>query len=346
MADQAADADKKSKPDRPPEQELGDTPVAPWQMSTPEEKRAAQPVRRALRKALDEVDSQEKADAVIDELASAAGNQKANEVAETQPPPQTPQEAAQQIKTATDAAPPGEKAQSVLAETARVVAATDGREQEAVAEAAQEVLNPEQQGAPGSPQELEREYLHRAVLKRLKPLDAIDAELFLRINHLPHTPALNRIFYTLTFIFTGGAAWFALMGLITLRRPQLGWQVVHRSALPLALATALVEYPIKSYFRRRRPFISIIQAIVIGKKPGTWSFPSGHSATAFAGAWLFSQHFPRWKGIFYTVASLVAFSRIYLGDHYPGDVVSGSTLGALFAAFFRWLLGGKRDTYR
>jgi undecaprenyl-diphosphatase len=342
MADQAADADKDPKSDRPPEQKLGDTPVVPWKMPTPEEKSDAKPVRRALRKALDEVDSQEKADAVVDELATAAGDQKAKEVAKSQPPPQTAQEAAQQVKTAAESAPPGEKAQNVLAETARVIASTGGREQEAVAEAAQEVLNPEQQGAPAVANEQERAYLHRAVLKRLKPLDRLDAFFFLQINHLPHTTLLNRIFYTITFIFTGGAAWYALMGLITLRNPRLGWQVIRRAALPLALATALVEYPIKAYFRRRRPFIEIIQAIVIGKKPGTWSFPSGHSATAFAGAWLFSQHFPRWKGFFYMVASLVAFSRIYLGDHYPGDVISGSTLGALFAAFFRWLLGVRR----
>ncbi|HMN27770.1 MAG TPA: phosphatase PAP2 family protein [Caldilineaceae bacterium] len=346
MADQAAGADKDPKSDRPPEQKLGDTPVAPWNMPTPAEKQAAKPVRRALRQALQEVDSQEKADVVVDELAQAAGDQKAKEVAKTQPAPQTTQEAARQVKTAAESAAPGEKAQSALAEAARVITNSDGRQQEAVSEAVQEVLNPEQQGAPSVTQEPERTYLHRAVLKRLKPLDRLDAFLFLQINHLPHTTLLNRIFYTITFIFTGGAAWYALMGLVTLRDPRRGWPVIRRAALPLAVATALVEYPIKAYFRRRRPFIEIIQAIVIGKKPGTWSFPSGHSATAFAGAWLFSQHFPRWRGVFYTMASLVAFSRIYLGDHYPGDVVSGSTLGTLFAAFFRWLLRSNLSSTR
>jgi undecaprenyl-diphosphatase len=112
-------------------------------------------------------------------------------------------------------------------------------------------------------------------------------------------------------------------------------------ALPLTITTALVEYPIKSYFRRRRPFITIIQAIVIGKKPGTWSFPSGHSASAFAGAWLLNRTFPRRWGLRYVLANLVAFSRMYLGDHYPGDVASGSFLGLLFAMLFHWVLRGK-----
>jgi undecaprenyl-diphosphatase len=104
-----------------------------------------------------------------------------------------------------------------------------------------------------------------------------------------------------------------------------------------------VELIIKPFFKRRRPFITIIQAIVIGKKPGTWSFPSGHSAGAFAGAWLLNNKFPKFALLRYFIASLVAFSRIYLGDHYPGDVASGSLSGLVFAmVFYRILKRSKR----
>ena len=175
------------------------------------------------------------------------------------------------------------------------------------------------------------------MLKHLKPIDALDANLFLRINHLPHTPALNRFFYFFTLVFTGGTAWFVLMGIVTLFNRRLGLRMIREAALPLALATATVEHPIKAYFKRRRPFIDIIQAIVIGKKPGTWSFPSGHSATAFGGAWIFSRYLPRLNWLWYTIAGLTAFSRVYLGDHYPGDVVSGSVLGVLFSILYRML---------
>ena len=108
-----------------------------------------------------------------------------------------------------------------------------------------------------------------------------------------------------------------------------------RSAPPLWFATLIVEYPIKYYFRRRRPFIDIVQAITVGRKPGSYSFPSGHSAAAFAGAWLLRRHYPRLTPLWYLIASLVAFSRIYLGVHYPGDVVSGSLLGTALAEAIR-----------
>lgn len=292
---------------------------------------AVQPVAEALHQALREVDSFAKAEAVLAELSARAATQTTAAVAQEQPADLTPAAAAQQVAQAAAQAPPGEKASPVLTEAAQVLAAPPSAGRTLVAEAAQAVLNPEQQGLPAVEGAVARDYLRQAVVKRLQGFDALDVQLFLRINHLPHTRRLNGFFAFLTRIFTGGAAWYGLMGVITLCRPRWGWLIIRRSALPLAVATALVEYPIKAYFRRRRPFIHLIQAIVIGQKPGSWSFPSGHSATAFAGAWLLGRHWPRARPLFYLVASLVAFSRIYLGVHYPGDVIAGSAGGVGFA---------------
>jgi hypothetical protein len=65
------DKDKKPKSTNRPEQKLGDTPVPPWEMPTPEEKAQAKPVKRALKKAVKRVDSPEKAEEVIDHLETA-----------------------------------------------------------------------------------------------------------------------------------------------------------------------------------------------------------------------------------------------------------------------------------
>ncbi len=78
------------------------------------------------------------------------------------------------------------------------------------------------------------------------------------------------------------------------------------------------------------------------------SFPSGHSAAAFSVAYALSRRYPHLSFVFYPVAVLVALSRIYLGSHYPTDVVAGALVGIWFAYLVtctgdvrrKWILSG------
>src|SRR6266542_2437235 len=229
----STDKDKKTKSDNPPEQKLGDTPVAPWEMPTPEEKKQAKPVKRALKEAVKNVDSQQKADKVIDHLESATAEKKAEEVKQTQPSVESPADAAQQVKEAAQSADGSKKTEKVLKETAKVLATAEGRQQEIVSEAVQEVLNPEQQGAaPAVADARQRDYLQKAVLKRLKPLDALDAEIFLAINHLPHTRLLNGFFYGLTLIFQAVTVWYAEMLVEILRHRRNAKTILREAIVP------------------------------------------------------------------------------------------------------------------
>jgi hypothetical protein len=134
MADTSPQTGPEQPADEAPEQKLGDTPTPPWDMPTPEQKAEAAPIRQSLAAALNEVDSQEKADAIIESLTQEFGQTKAAEVAQTQPPPRSPAEAAQEVQAATEAAPNGEKVKTALSETARVLTTPDKPTREVVAQ--------------------------------------------------------------------------------------------------------------------------------------------------------------------------------------------------------------------
>ena len=81
-----SDADSDKAKARVPEQKVGDTPTPPWAMPTPEEKQAARPVRRALKEALADIKSEADADAVINDLETRLGGERAEDVVAGQAP--------------------------------------------------------------------------------------------------------------------------------------------------------------------------------------------------------------------------------------------------------------------
>jgi undecaprenyl-diphosphatase len=193
--------------------------------------------------------------------------------------------------------------------------------------------------APGASREVAggRWLLRAAMRRRMGPLQRLDAGLYLAVNGWPHPQRLDRLARTITVWTTGGWIWAGatfiawLLGVPRSRRALV-------ELLPsMMAATWIVEYPIKTFFRRRRPFIKNVRALVVGKRPGSWSFPSGHTASSFACAWVLSTVWPRSAPAFFTLASAVGFSRIYVGAHYPGDVLSGAFFGLAIAEAVRRL---------
>ncbi len=193
--------------------------------------------------------------------------------------------------------------------------------------------------APVSPQVRRgRRLLKDAVLRRMGPLNALDARIYLAVNDGPHPGALDNLAWGLAIIATGGWIWVIGTLVAYLVRVPSSRLAIKRLLPSVVLSTWIVEYPIKAFFRRRRPFARIVEALVIGKKPGSWSFPSGHTASSFASAWILASVWPKRAPIFFTLAGLVGLSRIYLGAHYPGDVASGAIAGTVLSELIRRII--------
>ena len=105
-----------------------------------------------------------------------------------------------------------------------------------------------------------------------------------------------------------------------------------QNALYIASSTAstfLLNTLIKVIVKRPRPFVSNVRLKAV-YEPTSYSFPSGHTSSAFSATTALSRAYPRWYIIAPSMlwASAIGYSRMYLGVHYPTDVATGALLGA------------------
>ena len=124
------------------------------------------------------------------------------------------------------------------------------------------------------------------------------------------------------------AALIFVVLLVVLNDRRLGMEIIF-STLTLWL---LVE-TIKTLSDRERPFFALEKTRVIGRREKGDSFPSGHTTQIFFLTALLIHGFSMGAGesiAVYTVAALVGFTRIYVGAHYPRDVMAGIVLGSVW----------------
>jgi undecaprenyl-diphosphatase len=128
-----------------------------------------------------------------------------------------------------------------------------------------------------------------------------------------------------------GIVWLVLGAVLTVMRRMRPSGFVEL-ALSIVLASALTNHVFKPVVGRARPYVSAPSPAIIGGRPDDASFPSGHATNAFAGITVMSRAAPRARFLWWSLAVLIAYSRVYLGVHYPLDVIGGAVVGWLSAA--------------
>lgn len=143
-----------------------------------------------------------------------------------------------------------------------------------------------------------------------------------------HWPGADRVLPRLGRAANHGVLWGGTAAAIAVFGSAGARKAAVRGMASLALASATINTVGKWSVRRARPRLDGVPAVrQLSTQPQTTSFPSGHSASAFAFAAGLALESPGWGAVVAPVAASVAFSRVYTGVHYPSDVVAGAALG-------------------
>ncbi|MDD4509611.1 MAG: phosphatase PAP2 family protein [Oscillospiraceae bacterium] len=168
-------------------------------------------------------------------------------------------------------------------------------------------------------------------------LSQLDQSILFWMQDTLRTPFLNGFFLSLTTLGDGGLLWIACSGLMLFFKR---WRRIGIAALvAMFLAFVSGEIILKNLVARPRPFIEIDALIPLLPMQQGFSFPSGHTASSFAAAFVYVRGAPaRWAKISFPIlAVLMGISRLYVGVHYPSDVLAGAILG-LFWSLVVWQL--------
>lgn len=154
----------------------------------------------------------------------------------------------------------------------------------------------------------------------------LDAYILLFIQETIRNPVLTPLFTVITVLGNGAVVWILIaMGMAASRKTR---QTALMCAAALLVSLLINNMALKNIVGRIRPYDTIAGLVPLIGKPRDYSFPSGHTASSFAAAWVLFRRLPKRFGIpALALAGLIGISRLYLGVHYPTDVLFGVVSG-------------------
>ncbi len=177
----------------------------------------------------------------------------------------------------------------------------------------------------------------------------LDKEVFLALNSY-HNPWLDQL---VTFL-SSTSAWIPLYAfllyLIIKNFRKETWMVLVAIAITIVLADQITSTVMKPFFARLRPShepgLEGLVHIVNHYKGRKYGFASSHAANTFGIAtlmWLLLKSYRPWIALLFLWALLVGYTRVYLGVHYPGDILAGELVGFLCALAVYFLFTSLRN---
>lgn len=176
----------------------------------------------------------------------------------------------------------------------------------------------------------------------LQSIQRLDGEILLQIQQHLRSDMLTPFMKSVTFLGNGG--WFWILCAVVLLVIPKTRKTGCAAALSLVLGAIVTNLLLKNIVARPRPFAELEALIPLITKPKDFSFPSGHTTASFAVALVMLRMLPKKFGIPAVVlAALVAFSRLYLGVHYPTDVLTGFVIALVGSTLSVWIVRTKPE---
>jgi membrane-associated phospholipid phosphatase len=165
------------------------------------------------------------------------------------------------------------------------------------------------------------------VFRSLAALDAFDRRLFNRLTGRERR-IVDRSLKRLSHSANRSMLWLTIAAAMAVFGGQRTRRAALRGAVAIAITSTLVNLPLKYLARRDRPPRRRFDRPLPISMPGSFSFPSGHSASAFAFATGVGLEHPPLAVAVFPLAAAVGYSRVNLRVHYPFDVLAGAAIGA------------------
>jgi len=167
-----------------------------------------------------------------------------------------------------------------------------------------------------------------------------DIALFQVLNNF-HSTIFDRIMLFTSTIGEWAIIWALIAFIIFLCDKKRGRGILFMTILAIIISSILNDAILKTIFFRERPYLLIENVHQLGIRWINSSFVSGHTASSFAAAFVLIAYYKKFWYFFIFLAVLIAYSRIYLGMHYPSDIIGGIIIGAL-SAFIVFKISKKR----
>jgi undecaprenyl-diphosphatase len=155
----------------------------------------------------------------------------------------------------------------------------------------------------------------------------MDAAIFMQVYQW-RSPILDQIMPVITHLGSGGALWLIWALLLYLFGSMQNKKIAILTVVALIVSFLFAQELIKELVDRNRPYLTLEGIRTLVHPLNSTSFPSGHTATSFACAMVLARA-GRVKILPIMLAVLIGFSRIYVGVHYPTDVMVGALIGII-----------------